>query len=159
MSKISYSLAEQVQAFNEQVIQFVQDLPDDAWNLRCRKEDWTVGVVARHIGAGHYGIGNMVKKIVAGEPLPEIGWDQIVQMANQHASDHADCNRTEVLAILRESGVELTDYLRSLNEAQLAQTGHLSAMGGNVSARQLVEMVILKSAGEHFQSMKNALEK
>ena len=48
--------------------------------------------------------------------------------------------------------------LAGLSDAELDRTGHLALAGGKLSAQQLIEAVILTSGGEHFESMKAAVE-
>jgi hypothetical protein len=94
--------------------------------------------------------------IVAGEAIPEITMETIDQMNAQHAKEHANCTTEEVLALLRKNGSAFADYLEGLSEADLARTGYLAAIGGDVSAQQLIEMVTLQSGGEHLDNMKAA---
>ncbi len=64
----------------------------------------------------------------------------------------------EVLGVLRQNGAALVDFVAGLSDAELGRTGHLALAGGKLSAQQLIEVVILKSGGEHFASMKAAVE-
>jgi hypothetical protein len=52
----------------------------------------------------------------------------------------------------------LVDYVAGLSEAELDRTGHLALAGGELTAQQFIEAVVLKSGGEHLASMKAALE-
>lgn len=156
MSKGSLELAERVEAFNQEVISFVENASETDWNKLCAWEEWTVGVVARHIGAGHYGVVALVQMIVDGKKLPELTMDQIVEMANQHAREHANCTKQEVLAVLRENGKALVEFVAGLDETQLARTAEFALFGKEVSAQQFIENVILQSGGEHFAHMKTA---
>ena len=156
MSRRTKDLAERLEMFNKGVVEFVENCTEEDWRKVCGWEEWTVGVVARHIGAGHYDIVGLAKMIVNGEKLPELTRGQINLMANQHARDHADCTRAEVGEILRGSGKTLIDFVHGLDDAQLDRTGYLGAIGGEISTEQLIERVILQSGGEHFAHMKAA---
>ena len=156
MSQRTKELFERVTAFNNEFIAFVDNCSDEEWRKVCSGEGWTVGVVAHHVAAGHFGAIDFVRMIVAGEAIPEITMEAIDQMNAQHAKEHANCTQAEVLALLRENGSAFAGYLEGLREADLVRTGYLAAMGGDVSAQQLIEMVIFHSAGEHLDSMKNA---
>lgn len=147
-------LIERIDKFNREVMAFVKNCSEEDWKKVCAGEDWTVGVVARHIGAGHYGAIGLVDMIVQGKKLPELNHDQIVSMANQHATEHADCTREEVLQVLAKTGQELQDFIARLDDSDLDRTAHLSMIGKEVSARDFLEMVVLQSGGEHFASMK-----
>jgi hypothetical protein len=60
--------------------------------------------------------------------------------------------------VLRRYGAALVDYVAGLSDADLERAGRLALAGGRLTAQQLIEVVILKSGGEHFASMKAAVE-
>ena len=154
MGQRTKELVERFTAFNNDFIAFVDNCSDEDWQKVCGEEQWAVGVVAHHVAAGHFGAIDFVRMIVAGEAMPEITMGAIDQMNAQHAKEHANCTTEEVLGLLRENGSAFASYLEGLSEADLARTGYLAAIGGDVSAQQLIEMVILQSGGEHLDSMK-----
>ena len=157
MSQRAQDLVERFNAFNNEVIRFVEACSEEQWDKVCA-EEWSLGVVARHIGAGHYtGAADMAKMIVAGEKMPELTMEQIGEIANTHAREHADCSRAEVLDLLNSNGAALADYVAGLDDAELDRSAHMQLVGGDVSAQQLIEMVIFESGGEHFANMKKAL--
>ena len=154
MSQRTKELVARFTGFNNEFIAFVDNCSDEDWRKVCSGEGWTVGVVAHHVAAGHFGAIDFVRMIVAGEAIPEITMGAIDQMNAQHAKEHTNCTREEVLALLRKNGSAFAGYLEGLSEADLGRTGYLAAIGGDVSAQQLIEMVILQSGGEHLDSMK-----
>ena len=149
-------LAERLRVFNDEVISFVENCTDEDWRKVCAWEEWTVGVTARHIGAGHFDIIGLVKMIVDGEKLPELTGEQITEMANEHAREHADCTKAEVLEVLRKHGEAFAGFVAALNDTEFDRTGYLTMVGGEVSAQQIIENVILHSGGKHFANMKAA---
>ena len=157
MSQRTKELVERFTAFSNDFISFVENCTDEEWQKVCGGEQWTVGVVAHHVAAGHLGAIDLVRMIVAGEAMPEISMEAIDQMNAQHAKEHANCTQEEVLALLRENGSAFAGYLEGLSESDLARTGYLAAIGGDVSAQQLIEMFIFQSGGEHLDSMKSAI--
>jgi hypothetical protein len=156
MSKRAKELSQRLKAFADEVVGFVQRCTDADWRKMC-KEDWTVGVTARHIGAGHFQAVSVAQMIVNGVKLPEITMPQLIDMANEHARQHAGCTRKEVLEVLRQTGAALVDYAAGLSDAELNRTGHMALLGGQVSAQRFLEAVILDSAGEHLASMQAAV--
>ncbi len=149
-------LAERLRVFNGEVISFVENCTEEDWRKVCAWEEWSVGVTARHIGAGHFDIIGLVKMIVDGERLPELTGEQITEMANQHAREHADCAKAEVLDILRKHGEAFAGFVERLDDTELDRAGYLTMVGGEVTAQQLIENVILHSGGKHFANMKAA---
>jgi hypothetical protein len=158
MSERVKKFAERLRAFTDEVIAFVEGCSEKNWKKVCTTEQWPVGVTARHIGAGHFEAVALVRMLVKGEKLPEITMDQLVGMANEHARQHTECTQEDVLGVLRRNGAALVDYAAGLSDAELDRTGHLALAGGELSAQQLIEAVILKSGGEHFANMKAAVE-
>jgi hypothetical protein len=150
------ALSEKIRVFNQEVISFVEGCSDENWQKTCAEEQWPVGVTARHIGAGHYAALDLVKMIVGGEPLPETTVEQLVEMGNAHARKHSQCTRSEVLDILKRNGSRLEAYVAQLPDEALDKKGHLTLAGGEVSAEMLLDLVVLQSGGQHFQSMKKA---
>ncbi len=157
MGSQAKELAERLRGFNGEVIAFVESCDERDWKQICAWEQWPVGVAARHIGAGHYPAVGLVRKIIAGEQLPQLTGEQIVEMANQHAREHSDCTRREVLEILKKSGAEIVEFVAGLDDAELERAGYLSMMGGDVTVRQFIESVVLVSGGEHLGNMKTAV--
>ncbi len=151
------ALAEQIQAFNRDMMNCVQNCKDSDWLKICEAEDWTVGVVARHVGDGHYRVVELAKMIIAGTPLPDWSMDAIVQMGNEHAREHADCTREEVLAILASNAATLNEFVTALSEDELDRQGAMALIGGDVSVQQILEMLILQSGGEHLKSIRATL--
>jgi hypothetical protein len=159
MSQRVKNLAERLRAFTDDVIGFVERCSDKNWcKVLATEEEWTVGVTARHIGAGHFNALGLAKMIVNGEKLPELTMEQVVEMANEHARKHAGCTKEEVLGVLRQTGAALVDYVTGLSDAELDRTGHLTLAGGELTTKQLIEAVILTSGGEHLLNMKATVE-
>ncbi len=157
VSQRAKDLAERLGKFNDEVIAFVKKCNDEDWRKTSR-EDWPVGVVARHIGAAHIGgATRMAAMIVKGERFPEMTMEQIINMANEHARKHAECTKAEVLDILEKSGGALVQFVASLDDAGLDRTSYLPAMGTEMSTLQLIENVVLTVAGEHFAGIKKAV--
>ena len=82
--------------------------------------------------------------------------ENVIQMGNDHARAHADCTKEEVLSILEANGRSLGEYIASLTEDDLDRKGKMTLIGGEVSAQQILEMLILHSGGEHLESIRNA---
>ena len=158
MNQNTQELADRIRAFNDEVIAFVEQCTGEQWQKVCAWEEWSVGVTARHIGAGHFEAIGLAEMIITGQKLPELTMEDFRQMGNQHAREHANCTREEVLAILRKNGAAAADFVVGKTDAELDRQAFLSVTGGDVSARQLLEYVILDSGGEHLANMKSAVE-
>jgi uncharacterized damage-inducible protein DinB len=153
MNERAQSLANLIQAFNEAVLAFVDRCPEKAWHQTCKDEDWTVGVVARHVAAGHLQVTNLAQAMLQGEPLPPLTMDQVIEQGNTHARQHADCTREEVQTLLAENGDAAVAFVANLRDEDLDCKGHLDLVGGDVSVEQLLNLVIIQSGGQHLSSM------
>ena len=52
MSQRAQNLVKRFKEFNDELIRFVEACSEEQWAKVCA-EDWSLGVVARHIVAGH----------------------------------------------------------------------------------------------------------
>lgn len=157
MNAKAQALADQFRTFNDQLIDFVKNVPESGWKKRCKGEEWTVGVVARHVGVGHYGSIGLAKMIISGASLPAFTREQINDMGNAHAAKHADCRKEEVVSILEKKGQALVAYVAGLSDADLECSADLPVFGGKATVAQLLTNIILRSAGEHLESMRETL--
>jgi hypothetical protein len=156
MSKRAIDLAERFKAFNRELIGFVENCSDENWRKVCPEEQWSVGVVARHIAASHYGALGLAKMMVAGEKLPDLTEAVIDRLNSKHAEKHRHCTRDEVLKSLRENGISVAEYVAGLGDTDLDRTGHIPAAGGDMTTEQLIANIILRAGGEHFANAKSA---
>ena len=156
MSKRAADLADRFKAFHNELIGFVETCSDENWRKACPGEQWSVGVVARHIAASHYGALGLVKMMVAGEKLPDLTEGVIDRMNSKHAEKHRHCTRDEVLKTLRESGTSAADYVAGLSDTDLDRSCHIAAAGGDMTTEELIMTIIIRSGGEHFANAKAA---
>jgi hypothetical protein len=157
MSERSQSLAELIQVFNDAARAFVDRCPEEAWRKTCTSEDWSVGVVARHLAAGHFQIIRLARTMLQGKPLPELTMAQMIEQGNAHARKHADCTREEVQSLLEENGDAMVAFVAGLKDDDLDRKGHLPMMGGDLTVEQLLRTVIIQSGGEHLASMQTTV--
>lgn len=157
MSRRANAMAKRIKDFSGELVAFVENLSDGDWVKICGWEQWPVGVTARHIGAFHLTLFSMIDMIIKGEDLPHLNMDQVNGRAKKDSQAHADCTRAEALDLLRQNGAKMATFVSGLNDEDLDRTGSMPAFGGEVTAEQLIELVIFSSAGRHFDSMKRAV--
>ena len=157
MSERASKLADRIKSFSNEVIAFVENMSDDDWNKPLEWEQWSAGVTAHHIGAGHLAIFDLAGLIVKGEPLPQLNMDQIFEMANQRAKESAQCSKSEVLEHLRGNRDRMVAFIKGLSDDDLDLKGSMPAFEGEVTIEQLIEYVIFQSAGQHFDNITKAI--
>ena len=159
MSERAQDLSRRIGAFKDEVVTCVEALSADDWNQVLEWEEWSAGVTARHIGAGHFRIFDLAQMIIAGKELPQLSMDQITEMSNKDSREHADCTREETLDALRQNGTELAEFVAGLSDDELNCKGSMPAFGGEFSIEQMIEFVIFQSAQEHLDNIKKAVGK
>jgi hypothetical protein len=159
MSQRAKDLSKRLESFRDEVIAFVAALSAEEWNAPCEWEEWTRGVTARHIGAGHFRIFELAGMIIEGKDLPPLTMEQITEMSNKDSREHSNCTQEEALEALRKNGAELAGFIAGLSDDDLDRKGSMPAFGGEASVNQMIEFVIFQSAREHLDSMKAAVGK
>lgn len=157
MSQRAKNISKRIKAFRDDVVSFVEKLSDEEWNKECDAENWSVGVTARHLGAGHLALSGLIGKIARGEELPQLSMEQINAMSEKDARAHADATKAEALAQLRKNGDDLADFVAGLSDDELDRKTGMPAFGGAVSAELFIDYVVFQSAAQHFESMKKAV--
>ena len=156
---IANEIAGKIKSFSENVIAFVENLSDGEWTKVCDWEQWTVGVTARHLGAGHLAIYNLAGMIIRGEELPQLSMDQVHEMSKKDAREHSDCTKAEALEYLRKNGPKMVEFVSNLSDKDLDRTGSMPAFGGEFTTEQFIDMIIFQNAFQHFDNMKSAITK
>jgi len=157
MSQRANDLFKRIESFRDDVIAFVEQLSDEDCKAVSEWEKWTVGVAARHLGAGHLGIFKLLGLIVQGKELPQLTMDQLNEMSKKDAREHAGCTKAEALEELRTNGAEMAAFVAALSDDDLDRKGSMPALGGEASVDQVIDMIIFQSAQQHFDSMKAAV--
>lgn len=157
MTTQAQDLAEKLKQFNEEMIAFIKGVTEKDWRKTCQDEQWRIGVVARHVGTGHYGIMELAKLMIAGAAIPEFSSAQVAESNKAHAAKHSECTREEVVSILEYKGKKLVDYVSGLSDADLAKKADISEFGGEINVKQLFQGTILTSAAHHLDSMRRTI--
>lgn len=157
MSQRAKDLSRRFERFRDEVIAFVENLSGEDWNAVSEWEKWTVGVAARHLGAGHFGFFKMLDMVVQGQELPQMTMDQVNAMSNRDSQEHKDCNKAEALDHLRKNGAEMAAFIAGLSNDDLDRKGNMPAFGGEISVNQIIDAIVFQSARQHFDSMKAAV--
>jgi hypothetical protein len=157
MSKRAEELSKRIEKFRDDAIAFVEGMSDEDWKASCEWEDWTAGMTARHIGAGHFSIFGMCGMVLEGKELPQLTIEDINAMSDKESREHADTTKAETLEAMRDNGAKLVAFVAGLSDEDLDRKGSMPAFGGEASVSQIIEFVIFQSAREHIDSIKQAI--
>lgn len=150
-------LASRFETINNDVISFVESCSDADWQKRTAEEAWPVGVVARHIAVSHAPLAGIAKLLATSQPVPGITMDMANHNNAEHAQQHADCTKAEVIEMLREHGAAAANTVRSLRDEDLGNSAPVALFDRVMTAEQMIKNVLIWHARSHLQNMKDAV--
>ena len=122
-------LADQFTAAHREFYDFVKNATPEQWRakginhpeIRVGNEDEgrPVGTIAHHVGNGYLRNRARCQAWIRGEDPPPPS-DEVNQ---RHAMDNPNPGHGETLRFLESEAAEMADFIRSLNDSQLAATG------------------------------------
>ncbi|MDQ2923680.1 MAG: DinB family protein [Candidatus Dormibacteraeota bacterium] len=156
----SAQFAEQFEAAHDEFIGLIESLTVEQWHLhgknfprRIDEEDEgrPVGVIAHHVATNGDWIMQRIQTMLAGGPLSPVNMRVI---NSEHAREHADVAKGEVLRLLRASRVRIADAVRAIPDNQLDVQRETPV--GPMSAAQRVENVLIGHMKQHQGSIQAA---
>jgi hypothetical protein len=154
MASKAQALAKQFEGKAQDVATTIETLSDAEWSKVTASEQWPVGVVAHHVAMGHEAIGNIVKTVAAGQPMPHFTMDMLHEMNAKHAVEHARCTKAETLALHRTNAAAAASMLRGLSDEQLGKSGTVLAGMPPMTVEQIVSGILISHIDEHFGSIR-----
>ena len=150
-------LARQFEVAQTGFISLVESLSDQQWRLvgsnfpqRVNDEDEgrTLGVIAHHVAVNGPWITDRIEGMLAGRQLAPV---DIKAINAEHATEHADVSRDEVLGMLRETLPQIVAAVRAIPDDQLDQSRDTPA--GPMSVAQRLERVLVGHLKVHQGSI------
>ena len=145
-----------------ELLAFVESCDESGWHAIPATEQRPVGVLAYHVAAGYAVETELIKAVVAGQPLPAIYLDgaALDQFNAADADEHHDCAREETVALLRRNAAATVAYIRGLSDEDLRRTAQVPILaphfGARVSVLQLVEGLLPAHVLMHLVEMRAA---
>lgn len=159
MSARATQLAEQTDDAINQVIDFVETVPDDKWLTLCEPEQCTVAALANHIGISAVGVLNfLVKPVSQDQPLSPITPEQINAGNAENARKNANRSKAEVITELRTNGAVASSYVRGLSDEELQRSAVLFFSPEPVTADFIIENVLINHSLGHLESLRAAVQ-
>jgi hypothetical protein len=121
-SRRAEALAAGFRAENEALIALVTGMDEHDWRADCPQEGRSVGVVIGHIAEGHLIIGEIVRAIAAGRPLPVQAHRSVEQGAAVNARQArrlATRTRDQTLHTLRANTERMARFIDRLSDEDL----------------------------------------
>jgi uncharacterized protein (TIGR03083 family) len=155
MGSKSAELAARFEQANGELMALVSSCSEAEWRTPTADEQWSVAVVAHHVGAGHAMIAGVARTVGDGATVPPMTWDMINAVNAQHARENAQATKAETLALLRQAGADAATLVRGLSDEQLARSAPL--MGQSMTAAQVIEGILIGHVVQHAGSIRKAL--
>ncbi len=149
--------AAEFEAAQQEFIRLVGSLSDDQWRLvgknhptRINDEDEsrTVGVIAHHVAISGPWIIHRIQGMLEGRPLSPVDFRVLNA---QHAAEHADVPREEVVRLLQESTPRIAEAVSAIPDDQLDQSRDSPA--GPMSVAQRLKRVLIGHIKAHQGSI------
>ena len=154
----SASLGDQFEAAQKSFIRLVESLSDAQWRMkgvntpeaRVNDEDETrpVGVIAHHVAKTQPWIMSRIRAVLEDKPTPPVDFKVINA---EHAAEHADATKAEVVALLRESQRRITSEVRAIRDELLDKERQF--LTGAMTVQQRIERVLIGHMAAHQASI------
>ncbi len=158
----SAALADQFKTAQESFIRLVESLSDEQWwfqgvntpGQRTNDEDETrrVGVIAHHVASTQPWIVARIRAMIEDRPTPPVDFKVINA---QHAMEHADATKAEVLGVLRENLRRITEEIRAIPDDMLDKERQLPS--GAMTVQQRIERVLIGHMQAHQASIEASI--
>ena len=154
----SERLADQFEAAQKSFIRLVESLSEEQWwfqgvntpGPRINDEDETrrLGVIAHHVASTQPWIMGRIRAIVEDRPTPPVDFKVINA---EHAVEHGDATKAEVLGLLRENLRHISDEVRAIPDDSLDKERQLPT--GTMTVEQRIERVLIGHMKAHQASI------
>jgi hypothetical protein len=107
-----------------------------------------LGVIAHHVAVNEQVIMGRIQALLGDAPLPPLN---IKERNAKHAFEYADTTKAEVLSVLRESGTQIAQDLRTIADDLLDLERELPS--GKMTVQQRIERVLIGHITGHQGSI------
>ena len=162
----SEALAQQFEAKAREAAAVLGKLSDADWKKVTEAEQWTVGVTAHHLAGTLEAVAGIVTTVVSGASLGNaftaaFGQDftmaKLDEMNATHAKEHANCTRTETIALLERGAAAAAAVVRGLSDDQLAKSGTVFADAPPMTVEQIVVGGLIAHVDDHLGSIRKTV--
>jgi hypothetical protein len=158
MSERAEELAGRFERAIEEFVGVVAGLSAQQWRLRCRDEERSVGVVARHVAKGIPFEMAVFRQIAAGERPATITRAQLDAMNARDAAAWTGSSKEETVALLREYAAAAASEVRGWSDAQLGRSGkYLEELPEAWTVDAWIERILIGHVTGHLGSVRAAL--
>jgi hypothetical protein len=160
----SAALAGEFEAAQKSFIRLVDSLSEEQWwfqgvntpGIRLNDEDETrrVGVIAHHVASTQPWIMGRIRAILEDKPTPPADFKAI---NSEHASEHGNATKAEVLNLLRENLKRIASEVRAIPDERLDKERQFPT--GTMTVEQRIERVLIGHMASHQASIEATISK
>lgn len=151
------ALAKQFEAKAQEATAVLEKMSEADWKKVTDAEKWTVGVAAHHVAGAHEQIAMIVKTVASGQSMPHFTLDMLHEANAKHAKEHANCTKTDTIALHKKGSAAAAAVVRGLSDDQLAKSGTVLTGAPAMSAEQIVTNILINHVNEHFESIRKTV--
>jgi DinB family protein len=154
---LAQALAAGFEDATNELIGFLEQVPETDWRSLCPDEGWPIGVTAHHVAVAFPAHMRVLQAIADGGPASPIGWSDLDRINAEHARRHAECGKRETIELLTARAEAAADALRNLSDEQLEHSGRLIGDLPELTVSQWVELVLIGHVRMHHGSIRAAV--
>jgi hypothetical protein len=153
----SEALATRFEAKAREAAAVLETLSETDWTKVTAAEGWPVGVTAHHLASAFEPVAGMATALAAGQLPGTFTRAMLDEMNARHAREHADCTRTETLALYARAVAAAAAVVRGLDDAALDRSGTVFADAPPMTVEQLLAGGLVGHIDEHVGSIRRTV--
>ena len=155
MSPRAERLAAELEAVNEELARYLEQLTPEEWLSPTRADDdelRPVGVVALHVAEAHLNINARVMALASGGEVPPRRPELFAERNARHAAENPRPDQAATIDLLRRNGGIAAARVRQLTDAELDRPGEVS--GEPATAETEMQKRQLNHVRSHLESIR-----
>ena len=159
MSSRSEKLASRIEEGAAGLAAFAKELSDKQWQTPVSATDSrAVGLIVHHVASMYPLEIEITRAVAAGKTVSDVTPEVVDQINAKHASEHAQPDKSETLALLHRNSQAAADAVRALTDEELDRAAPFSlSFGAPVTTQFVIEDHPLRHSWHHLARIRKAL--
>ena len=157
MNKRAEVLATRLEQGAVALATYAEQLTPQQWAAPVNGEGRSVGILVHHVANMYPLEMQLAETIASGQAIAGVTWDAVADINAKHAHEHAEPDRSETLAMLRQNSMAAAAVTRTLTDEQLDTAVSNSLYGDAPMTLQLwLEDHPISHSYKHLAAIKTA---
>jgi len=157
MGAKSEAIAKKLEGKAQEAIATLKKLSDADWKKMTKAEKWSVAATAHHMAGSFDAVAGIAKALASGNFRSDFTRAALDDMNAAHAKEHANCSKTETVALFEKGSAAAAAVVRGLSDEQLARSGTVFADLPPMSVEQLISGGLIDHIDEHCGSIRKTV--